>query len=405
MTEILLGSAVFTGLIMVLTLVVLGARSVLMPKGLARITVNHELVIDANIGEKLLNALEHGGVHLPMSCGGAGTCGLCRVTVSDTGDALPIERSALGAAKIAKGTRLACQLVVRNDLEISVAPDLLVAETWSCKVREARFVTSLIKEIVLALPEEKARSFRAGSYVQITAPPFILHFADIMVDPAHEEAWTRMGLQKLTARNDTIVARAYSLANHPEETDILLLNIRLALPPGGQPDVPPGIVSSYLFGLKAGNTVEVSGPYGYFFATDTAKEMILIGGGVGMAPLRAHVFDQLMCRKSKRTISYWYGARNLSDLYYIKDMERLAREHKNFSWHVALSDRAPGDDWAGKTGFIHDVVYCEYLKDHPDPGACEYYLCGPPLMIEATRALLDKLGVAQDNIFYDDFGG
>ena len=405
MTEILLGSAVFSGLIMALALVVLAARAVLMPRGLARITVNGERVLDADLGEKLLRALEHGGVHLPATCGGAGTCGLCRVTVTGAGDALPTERAALSGTDIANGVRLACQVVVRDDLAVAVAPDLLAAEVWACTVSETRTVAPLIKEIVLALPEGEARSFRAGSYVQVTAPPFTLPFADIAVDPAHEETWTHLGLRKLTVRCDAPVTRAYSLVNHPGETEALLLNIRLALPPGGRPGVPPGMMSSWLFGLKAGDTVEVSGPYGNFFATDSDREMILIGGGVGMAPLRAHVFDQLEYRESGRRIGFWYGARARIDLYYADDMERLARAHDNFSWHVALSDPAPGDRWDGETGFIHDVVYRSYLEDHPDPAACEYYLCGPPLMIEAVRALLDRLGVPRDNIFYDDFGG
>jgi len=405
MMEILLGISVFTGIIMALAFIVLAARSVLMPKGLARINVNGERTVDADIGEKLLAALEHGGVHLPTTCGGVGTCGLCRVTVAGAEEALPIERSTLSEIEIANGVRLACQWVVRDDLDIAVAPDLLSSETWICTVRETRTVAPLIKEIVLNLPEGKGRSFRAGSYVQITAPPFTLPFSAIAVDSAHEAAWTHMGLRKLTARNDVPVARAYSLANHPGETDVLLLNIRLALPPVGKPDAPPGVVSSYLFGLKPGDAVKVSGPYGNFFATDSTREMILIGGGVGMAPLRAHVFEQLEFRKSGRAISYWYGARGRIDLYYADEMERLAREHDNFSWHVVLSDPAPGDDWDGEVGYIHDVVFRNYLRDHPDPAACEYYLCGPPLMIEATRTLLDKLGVAGENIFYDDFGG
>jgi Na+-transporting NADH:ubiquinone oxidoreductase subunit F len=241
--------------------------------------------------------------------------------------------------------------------------------------------------------------------VQITAPAFTLPFAEIAIDPAHEDAWTHLGLRKLTARCKAPVARAYSLANHPGETDVLLLNIRLALPPGRRPDLPPGVVSSYLFGLKPGDAVTVSGPFGDFFVQDTDREIILIGGGVGMAPLRAHVFDQLEYRKTARTISFWYGARGLIDLYYADDMERLAREHENFSWHVALSDPAPGDAWHGETGFIHDVVYRNYLEAHADPASCEYYLCGPPLMIEAVQAMLDRLGVPPGNILYDDFGG
>jgi Na+-transporting NADH:ubiquinone oxidoreductase subunit F len=404
MTEILLGSAVFTGLILGLTLVVLGARAVLMPRGLARITVNGERVVDADLGSRLLGALQHGGVHLPTSCGGVGTCGLCRVTVSGGGDALPIERASLSEGDITRGVRLACQVVVRGDLAIRVADDLLAAETWSCTVRRTRSVAPLIREIALALPEGRTRSFPAGSYVQVTAPPYALPFADIVVAPAHDAVWTRLGLRQFTARSTAPVARAYSLANHPGETEALCLNIRLALPPAGRSEVPPGVVSSYLFGLSVGDTVTVSGPFGEFFIKDTDREIVLVGGGVGMAPLRAHVFDQLECRRTTRRISYWYGARGRLDLYYDDDMARLARDHANFSWHVALSDPAPGDAWDGETGFIHDVVYQRYLKAHPDPAACEYYLCGPPLMIQAVLAMLDEIGVEPGSIFNDDFG-
>lgn len=405
MTEILLGSALFTGLVLALALVVLGARAVLMPQGLARITVNGDRVLDADLGSRLLGALEHGGVHLPTSCGGAGTCGLCRVTVTGAGDALPIERATLTATEIAEGVRLACQVVVRHDLTVRVAEDLLLAHTWSCVVSRTRSVAPLIKEIAFAWPEGQARSVRAGSYVLVTAPPFILPFDRIAVEPAHEAVWTRLGLRHLTARSTASVARAYSLANHPGETDALCLNIRLALPPPGRPEVPPGVVSSYLFRLEVGDVVTVAGPFGEFFIKDSDREVVLVGGGVGMAPLRAHVFDQLECRKTARPISYWYGARRRIDLYYADDMERLARAHANFSWHVALSDPEPGDAWDGDTGFIHDVVHQKHLKTHPDPAACEYYLCGPPLMIEAVRALLHRYGVASEHIVSDDFGG
>ena len=405
MSEILVGSAIFTGLVMVLALIVIGARRLVMLQGTARLTVNRENVIDAALGEKLLGALEHGGIHLPTSCGGAGTCGLCRVQVNGAGDVLPVERGTLAQADITAGLRLACQVVVRNDLDVTVPADLLAAESWSCTVKSSRTVSPLIKEILLALPEGCGRQFRAGSYVLVTAPPYHLDFADVAVQPAHEEAWRRRGLREISAHSDVPVTRAYSLANRPDETEFLNLNIRLALPPGSRPEVPPGMVSSYLFGVNAGEVIEVSGPYGNFFATDSDREMIVIGGGVGMAPLRAIVFDQLENRQSGLTISYWYGARERIDLYYADEMERLAREHENFSWHVALSDPVPDDAWGGDTGFIHDVVYRRYLKDHPNPSACEYYLCGPPLMIEAVRAMLEKLGVAPEDVFFDDFGG
>ncbi len=404
MTQIILGSAVFSGLIMTLVLIVLGARRMLVPRGLARITVNGDRVLDADLGQKLLGALEHGGVHLPTSCGGAGTCGLCRVTVADAGDALPTERAALGNEDIGKGVRLACQMVVRKDLSITLASGSLAARTWSCKVTGTRGVAPLIKEIVLALPDGEVMPSRAGSYVLVTAPAFRLPFAGISIDPRHEDAWRRMQIRKLAAGSEAQVVRAYSLASHPGEADAPTLNIRLALPPGRKPDAPPGVVSSYLFGLGVGDDLAVSGPYGDFFVKDTQREIVLIGGGVGMAPLRAHVFDQLEQRNTSRTLSYWYGARARIDLYYHEDMERLARVHENFSWHAALSDPAPEDVWDGEAGFIHDVVYRKYLKSHPDPAGCEYYLCGPPLMIEAVRAMLARLGVPHENILFDDFG-
>lgn len=404
MIEILLASAVLTGLVLLLSGLILGARRLLVPRGLARITVNGEKVLDSDLGEKLLGALEHGGVHLPTSCGGAGTCGLCRVTIRGGGDDSPTARASLSAVEVASGVRLACQVVVHGDLAITVEPGLLAAHTWSCTVRQTRSVAPLIREIVLALPEGQARSFKAGTCVQISAPAFALPFGEIALDPAHEEIWRHQGIRELAAHCETTTARAYSVANHPGETDALLLNIRLALPPASAPGVPPGVVSSYLFGRKVGDAVTVSGPFGDFFVMDTDREIILIGGGVGMAPLRAHVFDQLEYRRTSRNISFWYGARARIDLYYVDDMERLAREHANFSWHVALSDPAPDDAWDGATGFIHDVVLRQYLQAHPDPTACEYYLCGPPLMIEAVRAMLDRLGVSQENVRYDDFG-
>ncbi len=405
MMEIVFGSGVFTGLIMVLTLVVLGARLLLMPRGFARVTVNHEKVIDAKLGDKLLSALDHGGVHLPTSCGGVGTCGLCRVTVADNADVSAATRAVVHATDLDNGIRLACQLLVRGDMAITVAPELLAVETWACTVVRTQSVAPLIREIELALPAGQARHFRAGSYVQITAPPFQLPFTEISVAPEFEKSWMRLDLRKFAARSELAVARAYSLANRPEQTHSLLLNIRLALPPASKPDAPPGVVSSYLFGLKVGDAVTATGPFGDFFVMDSDREIVFIGGGVGMAPLRAHVFDQLEHRRSTRKISFWYGARARIDLYYFDDMQRLEQDHPNFSWHVALSDPAPEDAWEGETGFIHDLVHRAHLQIHPDPAACEYYLCGPPLMIEAVLALLERFGVPRENILYDDFGG
>jgi len=392
MTEILLGTFVFTALVMGLTLVVLGARAVVWGRGRARLTINDEQVIESALGEKLLDALNSGGIHPPTSCGGLGTCGLCRVKVSG---ATPDE---------AEGYRPACQVVVRGDMHITVSPDLLRAKTWACRVEQTRTLSPLIKEIVFALPAGESGAFAAGCYVLVNAPPFKLSFADIEIQPELEATWQRMGLRSLKAENWFTQTRAYSLVNRPGEHGSLTLNVRLALPPGASPDAPPGIVSSYLFGLNAGDPVEVSGPYGNFFVRDTDREMILIGGGVGMAPLYAHVYDQLERLHTKRTIQYWYGARAVQDLYYADEMEALARTHDNFSWHPVLSNPTQDDAWAGETGFVHEAVYRQYLSTHPSPQTCEYYLCGPPLMIQAVRAMLDKLGVPEDNIFSDDFG-
>ncbi len=405
MTETILGSLVFTALVMALTLIVLGARRLLVLKGTTPLTVNGDQIINAPLGGKLIDALTNGGIHLPTSCGGTGTCGLCRIQVSGGDGVSVVECAALSRADIDAGYRLACQIVVRSALAIKLPTELLTAETWICTVHKSRTVSPLIKEIILDLPEGQVKSIRAGSYIQIVAPRFDLSFADIEIAPEHFEAWQRMDLRDLTLVNKTPVARAYSLANSSSETSRLTLNIRLALPPASQPDAPPGIVSSYLFGLHTGDPVEVSGPFGNFCASDSEREMVLIGGGVGMAPLRAIVADQLERQTDNRPISFWYGARGLIDLYYQNEMENLAERHENFSWNVALSDPTPDDQWHGETGFIHDVVYRRHLQNHPDPSACEYYLCGPPLMIEAVRAMLKKLGVAENSVFYDDFGG
>jgi len=408
MNEIFVASAVFTGLILTLSLIVLGARAVLRVKGVARLTMNSGRVIEGELGDTLLSILDQGGVYLPTSCGGVGTCGLCRVKISgdsENDSVLPIERVTLNDAEIAEGFRLACQVVVRGDYDLTVPPALLVAKSWQCTVLETRTLAPLIKEIILALPEGNSHIFPAGCYVIVVAPPFSLPFSDIEIGTEYEADWQRMGLRRLQVNSDSEQCRAYSLVNRPGDTDRLILNIRLALPPGANPDAPPGVVSSYLFALKAGDIVLVSGHFGDFFVQETNREIIFIGGGVGMAPLYAHVYDQLKHPNSKRTISYWYGARGLIDLYYADEMEQLARENENFSWQVALSDPALEDEWDGERGFIHDVIYRKYLGSHPDPQNCEYYLCGPPLMIQAVLAMLNRLGVPCENIFHDDFGG
>lgn len=406
MNEVYVASAFFTGLILILVLVVMFVRAVLRIKGVARLMINGGQVIEGEMGDTLLGALDQGGVRLPTSCGGMGTCGLCRVRVlgSEIDLIVPVERIALNDAEIAQGTRLACQVILRGNLDVTVPVAFLGAKNWQCKVLESRSLTPLIKEIVLDWPAAESQVFPAGRYVIVVAPPYELSYADIDIAAAHENDWKRMGLRHLRVENKVEQNRAYSLVNQPNDTHRLILNIRLALPPSMNPQVPPGVVSSYLFGLKPGDTVLVSGHYGDFFIRESDREIIFIGGGVGMAPLYAHVHDQLHRLNSKRIISYWYGARGPGDLYYLDEMETLAREHENFSWHVAISEPEPDHGWTGKRGFIHDVIYAEYLSSHPNPQNCEYYLCGPPLMIKAVRVLLDRLGVPPDNIFHDDFG-
>lgn len=391
---------------MALALIVLGARTVIWGRQRARLSVNGDRIIESELGVKLLDALNQSGIHLPTSCSGAGTCGLCRVQVSGTKDdgALPIERAQISRDDIADGYRLACQLVVRNDFEITVPPELLGAEHWQCRVKETRNLSPLIKEIVLELPKGIERSFDAGSYVLIDAPTFKLSYADIKIDHEFEPEWDRLGLRRIKAQSYIEQTRAYSTVNRPDVTDTITLNIRLALPPILEPNAPPGIVSSYLFGLRVGDMVSASGPYGSFFVQDTDREMIFIGGGVGMAPLYAHTYDQLVHVSTQRSIQYWYGARTMADLYYTDEMEALAAKFDNFSWHPVLSEPNPQGPWDGETGFVHVAIYQHYLRTHPAPQNCEYYLCGPPLMIQAVRVMLDELDVPQNQIFSDDFG-
>lgn len=404
MTEIVLGTVLFTAIVIGLATVVMGARALLLPATEVKVTVNQGRDIAAVTGRKLLAVLDDAGIHLPSTCGGAGTCGLCRVTITDGGtEPLPTEVTNLSRPEISAGMRLACQVVLRGDLEIHVPEELFEVETALSTVASARTVAPLIKEIVLALPQGVDMEVPAGAFIQVTAPPFHASFSEFDVAPEHQAVWDHLGLGRLEIRSGRPVTRAYSVANRPADRGTLVLDIRLALPPPGA-DVPPGVVSSYLFGLKPGDTLEVAGPYGSFRARASDKEMVFIGGGVGMAPLRAIIFDQLERLGSKRKITFWYGARSLIELFYAEEFDELAARHENFAWTVALSDPKPEDRWEGATGFIHEVVLQNYLADHPAPEDCEYYLCGPPLMIKAVFAMLDNLGVDRDNILFDDFG-
>jgi len=369
------------------------------------LTVNGQTTIETRSGRKLLSALNDNGVLVPSACAGAGTCGLCRVRIPKDGpEALPIEAARFTRAEMREGLHLACQVVLRKDLALEVDDDLLSAESFVLKVASCRQLTPLIREIVLQLPDNMRPDVHAGSFIQITAPPFSLSFSDIDVPDTFEDQW--QSLRTLTLKCDAEVTRAYSISNRSEDTDAgrLVLNIRLALPPPSVRDAPPGIVSSWLFSLRKGDSVQGSGPFGSFRAQETDREMVFIGGGVGMAPLRAMIFEQLEQERTARKMSFWYGARGRSDLYYAEEFDGLAARYPNFEWTVAMSDPQPEDVWTGAVGFVHLVAFQQYLRDHPAPETCEFYLCGPPLMISAVLSMLDDLGVDNDSIFNDDFG-
>lgn len=405
MTEIALGSLLLTALILMLTLAVVFIRAVLLPTKPANIIINGTTNIKTQTGTRLLLALTSNDVLIPAACAGAGTCGLCRVRVTQGGgEALPTETSRLSRAEIRGGMRLACQVVLRNDIEIDVADDLLNAENFECRVHSIRHLTPLICEITLALPDGVRPDIIAGSFVQVTAPAFSLDFSDLDIPKTYQPDWDK--LRALTVKSSAPVTRAYSIANRPvdSENGRLVLDIRLALPPPSVADAPPGVVSSWLFGLAQGDPVNISGPFTSFRARSSGAEMVFIGGGVGMAPLRAIIFDQLEGLGTDRKISYWYGARNRTELFYQDEFDALAAKYPNFNWTIALSDPKPEDNWTGTTGFVHQVAFEQHLKNHPNPETCEYYLCGPPLMIRAVMAMLEDAGVEKNNIFNDDFG-
>jgi len=412
MTEALLGVVLFTAIVMALVLVILAVRSRLVPAGEVEILVNEDRSFRAPAGVRLSEALSAGGVHLPSGCAGKGTCGLCRVNVvSGGGPVLPVEADLFPRREVAGGARLACQVTLRDRIEVRVPESILGARELRCRVRSNRNVATFIKELVLELPAGEELAFRAGAFVQLKCPPFHARFADFDVEPEYRDEWDRHGLWRLEASADRGVTRAYSLANYPGEvrpgeSRVVVLNVRIATPPpGSEPSVPPGVVSSYVFQLAPGDEVAIAGPFGHFFAAESDAEMVFVGGGAGMAPMRSHVFDQLERLHTERTLSFWYGARNLRELFYAEDFERLAAEHPNFRWTAALSEPKPEDEWTGEVGFVHEVLRERYLAEHPAPEECEYYLCGPPLMIQATRRMLDELGVETERIHFDDFGG
>jgi Na+-transporting NADH:ubiquinone oxidoreductase subunit F len=406
MSEILLGVALFTLIVLVLVLVILGARSQLVASGEVDIVINDERTIHISVGQKLLGALAKEKLFVPSACGGGGSCGQCRVRISEGGGAiLPTESSFITKREAAEGDRLACQVAVKQDMRIEVPREVFGVKRMECVVRSNRSVATFIKELVLDLPKDAELNFRAGGYIQIEAPPHEVRYSDFEIPDRFRDDWDRFDLFRYVSRVEEPVMRAYSMANYPEEKGLVMLNVRVATPPPREPDVPPGQMSSYIFNLKPGDKVWISGPFGEFFAKETDAEMIFVGGGAGMAPMRAHIFDQLRRLHSKRKMSYWYGARSKREMFYVEDFDTLAAENDNFEWHVALSDPVPEDNWGGSTGFIHEVLYENYLKDHPAPEDCEYYLCGPPMMTRAVINMLEGLGVERENVLLDDFGG
>jgi Na+-transporting NADH:ubiquinone oxidoreductase subunit F len=406
MTEVLLGSMTIVTLVVGLAIGLVLLRRRLVPDVAIDVVVNDARHLSAERGDPLLSVLHNGGVLIPAACGGSGTCGLCRVTVTGEGAGEPqaTERGVLSPRDRRAHVRLACQTRVRGDCAVVVPDDILTAGGgMACKVASARMLAPLIREIVVELPADCSPEFRAGDFMQITAPPYELDFSTVDVPPEFTEAWDIAGWRSLTAASDTDVTRAYSLASRPQDAGKAVFNIRLAVPPPGrEDDVPPGVVSSWLFSLGAGDDITLSGPFGEFHIQETGREMIFVGGGVGMAPLRAMIHQEL-ARGGNRRIRYFYGARSLADLFYSNEFEALAASNEVFSWTPALSEPAPGDRWTGATGFIHEILRKE-LAGHPAPEDCEYYLCGPPVMISAVLATLDRLGVEPASIFYDDFG-
>lgn len=406
--EVSLGVAMLTAVVVSLVGLLMIARRQLVATGDVTITVNGdaEKALQTSAGSTLLGTLADNQIFIPSACGGKGSCGVCKVKVLDGGGAiLPTERSHISRGEVRDCVRLSCQVKVKQDLDIEIPPEIFNVRQWECRVRSNHNVATFIKELVLELPEGEDVPFRAGGYIQIEAPAGTYDYKDYAVEEEYKADWDQFNLWRYQAVLDEPVTRAYSMANYPDEKGVIMLNVRIASPPPRAPEgTPPGKMTSYIFSLKPGDKVTISGPFGEFFAKDTPAEMIYVGGGAGMAPMRSHIFDQFRRVNTNRRVSFWYGARSLREAFYVEDFDAIASEHSNFKWHLALSEPLPEDEWAGKTGFIHQVLYDNYLKDHPAPEDVEYYLCGPPMMLKACMDMLDSLGVERENILFDDFG-
>ena len=406
MNEIVFGVICFSGIQLILVTLIVVAKKTLLPSGEVTIDINKAKRFSALPGSKLLTTLAEHGVILSSACGGGGSCGQCRCIVKEGGGSiLPTERSHINNRDAKKGMRLSCQVQVKHNLQIEVPPEMLEAKKWHCTVQSNRNVATFIKELVIDLPEGEEVNFQAGGYIQIEVPPHSLEYANFDIDERFLADWTKFKMFQYQSHVHIPVTRAYSMANYPGEKGIIKLNVRIASPPPrSKTAVPPGQVSSYIFNLQPGDEVTIAGPFGEFFMDDSDSEVMLIGGGAGMAPLRSHIFDLFKGKQTKRRVSYWYGGRSLQEVFYADEFEELAKQHDNFSFHLALSDPQPEDNWTGFTGFIHLVVLDQYLKDHPAPEDINYYLCGPPMMTSAVYDMLDELGVEKENIHADNFG-
>ena len=406
MLEIGLGVSFFTAIVLTLVAIILFAKSKLVATGNVKISINGEKEIEVPAGGKLLGVLAENNLFVPSACGGGGTCAQCRVKIHEGGGSiLPTEETHITKREAACGDRLSCQVSVKQDMKIEVPEEVFGVKQWRCKVKSNDNVATFIKELVLELPEGENVDFRAGGYIQIECPPHTVDYTSFDVQEEYKPDWNHFNIwQYKSVVNETVV-RAYSMANYPEEQGIIMLNVRIASPPPRTEGLPPGQMSSFIFNLKEGDEVTISGPFGEFFAKETDAEMVFVGGGAGMAPMRSHIFDQLERIGTKRKVTFWYGARSKREMFYVEDFDRLAAQHDNFEWHVALSDPQPEDDWEGDTGFIHNVLLENYLKDHQAPEDCEFYMCGPPMMNQAVITMLHDLGVEDENILLDDFGG
>ena len=406
MDQILIGVSLFTGVVLALVAIILVAKGFLVSAGNVKILVNGQKEIEVPAGGKLMGALANAGIFVSSACGGGGTCAQCRVKVrSGGGEILATETGHINKRDARDGCRLSCQVAVKQNMVIEVPHEAFETKKWLCTVRSNHNVATFIKELVLELPKGEEVAFKAGGFIQIEVPPHVVAYKDFEIEKRFQEDWDKYDVWRYVSKVNEEVIRAYSMANYPGEEGIIMLNVRIASPPPRQPDVPPGKVSSYMFGLKPGDKVTISGPYGEFFIKDTDAEMVYIGGGAGMAPLRSHIFELFKRIKTGRKVTYWYGGRSSRELFYVDQFRAIEKDFPNFKFNVALSEPLPEDNWTGYKGFIHQVLLENYLSKHPAPEDIEYYICGPPMMNSAVFKMLDDLGVEPENIAFDDFGG